>query len=129
MVKNKGGCLFCDRCATGIETIINTKYFFVVFDNFPVNRGHALIIPRRHCRDIFALNADEWKDLPMAIERTKKYLDRLYEPDGYNIGINCGEAAGQTVFHLHIHIIPRYEGDVENPRGGIRNFKRPLKDY
>ena len=129
MAEEKDQCLFCDLCATGTETIVDTRCFFVKFDSYPVNRGHALVIPKRHCQDIFSLVANEWEDLFIAIGRTKKYLDRIFEPNGYNIGINCGEAAGQTVSHLHIHIIPRYKGDVENPRGGIRNFKCPPRDY
>lgn len=129
MLEKKDGCRFCDLYASGNEIIINTRCFFVTFDNYPVNRGHALVIPKRHCPDILSLDAGEWEDLLVAIERTKVYIYRIFEPDGYNIGINCGEAAGQTIFHLHIHIIPRYKGDVENPRGGIRNFKRPLREY
>ena len=64
-----------------------------------------------------------------ALQAVKRRLDEEFHPDGYNIGINCGEAAGQTIPHLHIHVIPRYKGDVENPRGGIRNFKMPLVEY
>jgi len=80
-------------------------------------------------QEIFELTTDEWGNLKVAIQKTKDGLDNLYVPDGYNIGMNCGEVAGQTVLHLHIHVIPRYDGDVENPRGGIRNFKEPLVKY
>lgn len=87
------------------------------------------MIPKRHVPDFFGLNIKEWEDLPCIMRRTKMVLDETLHPDGYNISINCGEAAGQTVFHCHIHLIPRYAGDVENPRGGIRNFKKPLVQY
>lgn len=94
-----------------------------------MNEGHSLIILERHYPDIFELSWPEWKDLQDVIEHAKSYLDEKFHPDGYNVGVNCGEAAGQTVFHLHIHLIPRYNGDVDNSRGGIRNFKKPLVAY
>lgn len=122
-------CYFCQIFADNSRTIFDTRLFFVILDNYPVNQGHALIIPKRHQPDIFSLNHNEWENLPVALERTKKYLDKQFHPDGYNLGVNCGEAAGQSIFHLHIHLIPRYKGDVKNPRGGIRNFKKALRKY
>jgi diadenosine tetraphosphate (Ap4A) HIT family hydrolase len=115
-------CAFCNELDMTPRTILGTRHFFVVLSEFPVNKGHALIISKRHIPDMFSMNEDEWRELETVIVRTKMTLDRHYNPDGYNIGVNCGEAAGQTVFHLHIHLVPRYNGDVENPRGGIRNF-------
>ena len=122
-------CLFCETFSKKDQILFDSEFFFVVADNFPVNKGHTLIIPKRHQTDIFALNAEEWNDLFAVIQNTKERLDKEFDPDGYNLGVNCGEAAGQTVFHLHIHVIPRYKGDVEKPRGGIRNFKKPLVEY
>lgn len=123
-------CDFCKALQKREQGIVlATEHFFLKLDNFPVNEGHALIIPKRHVSDFFGLNIDEWEDLPCIVRRAKGYLDEVFHPDGYNIGINCGEAAGQTIFHCHIHLIPRYNGDVENPRGGIRNFKKPLVEY
>ena len=122
-------CPFCDALAEDSRVKLNTGHWFVVLDNHPVNKGHALIIPKRHQPDIFSVDRYEWAVLMDAIDQTKEYLDQEFHPDGYNIGINCGEAAGQTVQHLHIHVIPRYKGDMENPRGGIRNFKTPLIPY
>ncbi len=119
-------CLFCDFQKMGPRTVLDYRYWFMIMDNYPVNKGHALIILKRHYPDIFNLSIREWKELQEIIEDTKMHLDEEFDPDGYNVGVNCGQAAGQTIFHLHIHLIPRYDGDVDNPRGGIRNFKKPL---
>ncbi len=118
----ESSCLFCDSGQMEPRTKLDGRYWFVIMDNFPVNNGHALIILKRHYPDMFNLSWPEWKELQDIIEHAKRYLDEEFNPDGYNVGVNCGEAAGQTVFHLHIHLIPRYTGDVENPEGGIRNF-------
>lgn len=122
-------CPFCNAFLKGNRTVFETVHFFTIKDNFPVNSGHMLIIPKIHKPDIFALNKEEWLDLQRAIILGKENLDAKHHPDGYNLGVNCGKYAGQTVFHLHIHVFPRYKGDVENPRGGIRNFKKPLVKY
>lgn len=124
-------CLFCEILSEGSRVQLSTEYFFVILDEYPVNKGHALIIPKWHQPDLFSLDGFQfpWGALGYTIDRTKEYLDGEFHPDGYNIGINCGKAAGQTIEHLHIHIIPRYKGDVKNPRGGIRNFKTPLVKY
>ena len=82
--------------------------------------GHTLVIPKRHVKSMFDCNSYEKADILQALETAKVALDREFSPDGYNIGINDGEAAGQTIPHLHIHLIPRYRGDVSDPRGGVR---------
>ena len=122
-------CIFCDSEQMESRIVLDIRHWFMIMDNFPVNNGHALIILKRHCSDIFNLTLQEWKELQYFIDHTKEYLDEEFDPDGYNVGVNCGETAGQTVFHLHIHLIPRYKNDVENPRGGIRNFKKSLVPY
>lgn len=122
-------CLFCDFYSKKDKLLFESEHFFARADEFPVNNGHTLLLPQRHCADTFSLTTEEWADLFSLLRQTKEYLDNEFHPDGYNIGINNGEAAGQTIFHLHIHVIPRYAGDVENPRGGIRNFKKPLREY
>lgn len=122
-------CLFCQHLSGEHRILFETKNFWVRYDNFPVSPGHVEIVSQRHIPDIFALNAEEWTELPFVLARTKKFLDATLTPDGYNIGINGGQAAGQTVMHLHIHYFPRFTGDVPNPRGGIRNFKPALKQY
>lgn len=118
-------CVFCNKK----DYIIENEFSFAIYDHYPVNKGHVLIIPKRHYASYFDATTDEiiaFKDL---IIKVKALLDDELKPDGYNIGINVGEAAGQTIFHLHIHIIPRFCGDVENPRGGIRNLKKALVKY
>ena len=130
MTKANDGCIFCDALANDEQpTVFITSQFFVCYDNFPVNKGHMLIISRRHQPDVFSLTPNEWANLTPTLQAVKRHLDEAFHPDGYNIGLNCGEAAGQTIDHFHIHMIPRYQGDVENPRGGIRNFKTPLVQY
>jgi len=89
-------------------------------DGLPVSNGHTLIIPRRHLGSYFDLKSDELNALLLLLEQAKQCLDEELQPDGYNIGINDGLAAGQTISHLHIHLIPRYRGDREDPRGGVR---------
>lgn len=93
---------------------------FVIFDSFPVNKGHCLIVPHRAYSNYFDSTAEEIEGLNELLFKTKKYLDNEFQPNGFNVGINCGDSAGQTVMHLHIHLIPRYEGDVEDPTGGVR---------
>ena len=89
-------------------------------DAYPISPGHTLVIPRRHVKSLFELGGEEREDLFQALSRAKGLLVSEMKPDGFNIGINDGIAAGQTVFHLHVHLIPRYQGDSEDPRGGVR---------
>ena len=111
-------CIFCNMEKEKI--IIESEAAYAVFDIFPVSQGHMLIIPKKHIRDYFEAGQQEKKELWELVDRCKEYLDEKYQPDAYNVGINCGEDAGQTVMHLHIHLIPRYKGDLINPRGGVR---------
>ena len=125
---NHESCVFCDYIKNR-NFVMDNDYAIAVYDNFPVNKGHMLIIPKRHFASYFDASVDEISAIIDLIKRAKSLLDNKLNPDGYNIGINIGEAAGQTIFHLHIHLIPRYFGDVENPRGGIRKFKPALVEY
>ena len=93
---------------------------YVQLDKYPVNPGHLLIIPRRHIADFFLTTGAEKAALLSLLNEAKLYLDGKHAPAGYNVGINVGEVAGQTISHVHVHLIPRYQGDVENPRGGVR---------
>ncbi|MEN5231875.1 HIT family protein [Sphingobacterium faecium] len=98
-----------------------TEHFFLIRDGFPVSPGHTLIISKQLRKDYFELTHDEKMDLDNAILLAKTLIETESTPDGYNIGMNCGETAGQTVFHFHCHLIPRFAGDMKNPRGGVRH--------
>ena len=113
---SENNCIFCNPT----NILINGEYAYSRLDGYPVSEGHCLIIPKRHVGSIDELTDVELKDLYTVLHQTKTLLIETYLPDGFNIGINEGEAAGQTVPHLHIHLIPRYEGDVVCPRGGVR---------
>ena len=102
------------------ERIFENSVGFVIFDKFPVSKGHCLIIPNRVYSNYFDSSEEEIIGLNKLLFKTKKYLDEKFNPSGFNIGINCGKVSGQTVDHLHIHIIPRYPKDVDDPTGGIR---------
>jgi diadenosine tetraphosphate (Ap4A) HIT family hydrolase len=101
----------------------------VIRDGFPVSPGHTLVISRRHVGSFFELSDAERADLMALLERAKSGLDGQFQPQGYNVGINDGAAAGQTVPHLHIHLIPRYRGDRPDPRGGVRWIFPDKADY
>jgi diadenosine tetraphosphate (Ap4A) HIT family hydrolase len=97
------------------------EHFFIIKDKYPVSKGHLLIISNELREDFFSLTNEEKVQLSETIEVAKRLIERENKPDGYNIGMNCGEPAGQTVFHFHCHLIPRYLGDMENPIGGVRH--------
>ena len=120
-------CIFCDTEKLDIK--LENDLAFAIFDKYPVSIGHMLVIPKRHFKNFFDALEEEILAMYDLIHKCKELLEERYNPDGYNIGINVNEAAGQTVMHLHIHIIPRHTGDVEDPRGGIRNLKPQLVPY
>ena len=120
-------CPFCDMGAARI--IYEDSTWMAVLDGFPVSKGHTLLIPKRHCETYFDLNYAESSTLASTINVVKRILDTRYSPNGYNIGVNCGKSAGQTVPHCHIHIIPRHDGDVEDPRGGVRGVIPSKQKY
>ena len=95
--------------------------FFMIYDRYPVSPGHILIISKSEKLDYFSLNKTEQNELNSLIGIAKEIIEKNHEPDGYNIGMNCGEAAGQTIMHFHCHVIPRYFFYMDNPRGGIRH--------
>jgi superfamily II DNA or RNA helicase/diadenosine tetraphosphate (Ap4A) HIT family hydrolase/HKD family nuclease len=103
------------------EWLISNELAFAFFDAYPVNEGHTLVVPRRIVPTWFEASEDERRALMSLVSEVKNILDDRFDPDGYNIGINAGEAAGQTVMHLHVHVIPRYHGDMDDPRGGVRH--------
>ena len=118
-------CPFCDST----NSIIKGKSLYARYDNYPVSEGHTLIIPYRHVGNYFESSDEEKIEIIEMINNVKLMLDDKYSPDGYNIGINSGKAAGQTVMHMHVHVIPRYAGDVDDPRGGIRGVIPSKKKY
>jgi diadenosine tetraphosphate (Ap4A) HIT family hydrolase len=103
------------------RVLYESSDFLIIKDIFPVSPGHMLIISKRETSDFFALTDFERNQLSESILIAKSLIELEYQPDGYNIGMNCGSAAGQTVFHFHCHVIPRYKGDMEDPRGGVRH--------
>lgn len=114
----KEPCIFCspDR-----EIILQSDLCYAVYDKYPVSNGHMLIIPRRHESDYFKLTAKEKTDLWNLVDIAKSHIEDNFYPDGFNVGFNLGQAAGQTVFHVHVHVIPRYDGDMKRPEGGVRH--------
>jgi diadenosine tetraphosphate (Ap4A) HIT family hydrolase len=120
----------CPFCAIPADRIIDQNDSGIVIrDGFPVSPGHTLIISRRHVGSLFELSSNEREQLFTLVDSAKQMLDEQYRPDAYNIGINDGAAAGQTVPHLHIHLIPRYHGDLSDPRGGVRWVIPEKADY
>lgn len=120
-------CIFCSR--EELNIIAENELCFAIYDKYPVNLGHVLIIPKRHYKSFFDATIEEVTAIYELIHKCKEILDEKYKPTGYNIGININESAGQTIMHLHVHLIPRYDNDVEDPRGGIRNLKPQLVPY
>lgn len=108
-------CIFCQKSKTTENDV------YSILDAYAVTNGHTLVIPKEHIATWFDASDELKNKLMKQVDEVKKQLDEQYNPDGYNIGMNCGEAAGQTVPHLHIHVIPRYKGDMEDPRGGVRH--------
>src|SRR5688572_8738736 len=115
---NKSDCPFCSLRQD--EILIEKPLAYAKQDGYPLTKGHALVIPRRHVATFFDTTAGERQAMLELLDEAKALLDGEYRPDGYNIGINDGEAAGQTIMHVHLHVIPRYAGDTNDPRGGIR---------
>lgn len=111
-------CPFCNLDASRVT--LSSAYALAIYDGYPVNPGHCLIIPKRHIASFFDATREEQAALLDLLSEMQKILLNERSPDGFNVGINVGEAAGQTVMHLHIHLIPRYAGDQPNPRGGVR---------
>jgi superfamily II DNA or RNA helicase/diadenosine tetraphosphate (Ap4A) HIT family hydrolase len=115
----KRDCPFCEMAQERI--VFETEVIRALWDLYPATPGHALLIPKRHVENWFLASEHEQQALMLSIDRLRREIEKRYCPDGFNIGINVGPAAGQTVFHLHVHVIPRYLGDVRYPQGGVRH--------
>jgi len=109
-------CIFCKIK----EYVLENESAYAIFDKTPVNKGHMLFITKRHVESFFDITKEEREAIFELIDEAKKLIDNLYSPDGYNIGVNCGIHSGQSVLHVHVHLIPRYAGDTASPRGGVR---------
>jgi len=120
----------CPFCSLPPSRIVDQNEFtMVIRDGFAVSPGHTLIIPKRHVGSFFDLAASEVDAMTSLLKVAKVKLDEEFGPDSYNIGVNDGPAAGQTVPHVHMHLIPRYKGDVQDPRGGVRWLIPDKADY
>ncbi len=109
-------CPFC----RDPEIVMENELAYADYDSYPVNPGHCLIILRRHIAEYFEATAEEKAAIWALVDKMKPIIDEEFNPDGYNVGVNIGKSAGQSVPHVHIHMIPRYQGDMEDPRGGVR---------
>ncbi len=111
-------CPFCNVNKTDVTA--ESECFYAKLDGYPVTEGHTLIISKRHVANYFDLTEKEQVDMVKFLNAVKKDTDKNFITSQYNVGVNCGELAGQTVGHVHIHLIPRRQGDVDDPRGGVR---------
>src|SRR5262245_21628803 len=116
-------CIFCHL---NRPILAETKLSFAVLDGFPVSNGHTLVVPKRHIVSLWEMTTEEYTDAFALLRNVKDVLQEQLNPQGFNVGVNCGHAAGQTVLHAHIHLIPRYTGDVPHPRDGIPSLWRLL---
>jgi diadenosine tetraphosphate (Ap4A) HIT family hydrolase len=111
------------------DEVLSNALCYARWDNYPVSQGHLLGVPYREFANYFDATPDEKAALWALVDEAKRYIDELHRSDGYNIGINVGEVAGQTVAHMHIHVIPRYRNDVPDPRGGVRGVISKKQKY
>lgn len=124
----KEDCPFCVE-RNSREIISENNLAYATFDIFAVSKGHCLVITKRHISNFFETTSDEIEAIFTLVKEVEIILRSKFNPAGFNIGVNINDAAGQTIPHVHIHIIPRYLGDVENPRGGVRNVIPGKGDY
>jgi len=129
MSSYKEDCIFCNK--TNLKIITTTKYFFIIRDTaYPVTKHHTLIITNRHMDDFFSLNKDEMSELDKILKKQKRKLKDLDSKiSAFNVGVNIGKDAGQSIMHCHIHLIPRRKGDVKDPKGGVRGVIPSKQKY
>ncbi len=123
-------CPFCNAAAD--RFVAANEHAVAIEDNYPVNPGHTLVVTKRHVATFFDASKEERLALWRLVDEVKQQIDEEHRPSGYNVGFNVGAVAGQTVMHVHVHVIPRYQGDVDDPTGGVRlvipergNYRRP----
>lgn len=122
---NENSCLFCDASTA----VARNALAYVRYDQYPVSPGHCLVVPLRHVASYFDTTPDEKAAMLELVEEMKATIDEERAPAGYNVGVNVGKAAGQSVMHVHIHLIPRYTGDMDDPRGGVRGVIPEKQKY
>tara|TARA_B100000965_G_scaffold21840_1_gene16427 strand:+ start:447 stop:842 length:396 start_codon:yes stop_codon:yes gene_type:complete len=129
MSNSSKDCFFCNRAKN--ESIYSSNFLYVVRDNkFPVTKDHTLIAPHRHVSDFFDLNNEELNDLAIILKNQRQLLLNLDKDiTGFNVGVNAGVDAGQSIMHCHIHLIPRRKGDMDNPKGGVRGVIPSKQKY
>ena len=118
MTDLQGRCVFCAPRAVTRQN----RYAYCSRDTYPVSRGHSLVIPYRHCADFFELEPQEYAACYELLVAERDAIAQEFQPDGYNVGVNVGSAGGQSVLHVHLHLIPRYRGDHPRPEGGVRHI-------
>jgi len=111
----------CPFCNPDREVIGESELCFAIYDKYPVNPGHVLVVSKRHAEDYFDLNEEEVTCMWEMVASMRSFLEEEFSPQGFNVGFNVGEEAGQTIAHVHVHIIPRYTGDMNDPTGGVRH--------
>ena len=127
-ITQNSNCPFCSPDPK-VELIVESATAYAIYDKFPVSQGHALIIPKRHCADYFDLSFKEQSACTLMLNKVKAIVFEKFKPNGYNIGVNIGKCAGQTIYHVHLHLIPRYIGDMPDPRGGVRGVIPERRNY
>lgn len=118
-------CIFC----TPRDVTRRNELAYCTRDSYPVSPGHTLVVPYRHCAGFFDLTPEEMSACMALLAEEKSTLDAQHNPDGYNIGVNVNPAAGQSILHVHIHLIPRYTGDAARPQGGVRHVLSAKAHY
>ena len=118
-------CPFCRPS----EAALRNDFAFAIYDRSPVTPGHMLIIPHRHVADWFDTTPQEKSAMLALLELSRSHLQRERQAEGFNFGVNCGAVAGQSIFHVHMHLIPRHRGDMDNPLGGVRGVIPERQKY
>lgn len=113
-------CPYCTRIVSRNGVVAENELAVALSDGYPVSVGHTLVVPRRHEADYFRLSEDEQVAILRLVREVQQHLQEDLRPSAFNVGVNAGPAAGQTIGHAHLHLIPRYVGDVPDPRGGVR---------
>jgi diadenosine tetraphosphate (Ap4A) HIT family hydrolase len=109
----------CELC-NPTQVVAEDDNAYTRYDSSSLTHGHVIVVPRRHVASYFDMTTEEKVSIVALLDTSKEIIDRQFSPDGYNIGVNIGKAAGQSRMHVHVHLIPRYRGDVADPSGGIR---------